>query len=157
MGWQAERLGEGLKADGRRAVEGMATRVQRRGRREGDGVVGTMHLRGTDRGAAPSLGDGGAAPSVDGGAATSRDGGAAPSGDGGGGASPGDVAVPLLGRRRGESTPPGDEWDDLEHEWEMSYNRVDDIKNCKLALEAAALQSWPPYVTYREGESLRKK
>ena len=40
MGWQAGMLGEGLEADGRRAVEGMATRVQRRGRREGDGVVG---------------------------------------------------------------------------------------------------------------------
>ena len=39
----------------------------------------------------------------------------------------------------------------------MTQYCLNDIKNCKLALEAAALQSWPPYVTYREDEILRKK
>ena len=48
---------------------------------------------------------------------------------------------------------------DLEREWGLEGNRptVNAIKDCKLAIEMAALQSWPRFATYEEDAALKKK
>ena len=46
---------------------------------------------------------------------------------------------------------------DMEKAWEMHHFALNQIKDCKLALDAAGLESWPPYASLKEDEDLRNK
>ena len=46
---------------------------------------------------------------------------------------------------------------DMESAWEMHHFALNQIKDCKLALDAAGLESWPPYASLKEDEDLRNK
>ena len=46
---------------------------------------------------------------------------------------------------------------DIENAWGIDHQQLNDVKDCKAALELAALLSWPRYASYDEDYSLRER